>query len=167
MRECTVPNPKFKYEHAHTCTHMHTHISNSSKTMSIKSWYQKNPVSSLRIWICRPCACNFIFQYVIHTSYLPLKYHDNNSHKQVLWSIHSCLCVAAYFKHPSLICSPYAYNAHPGKGLYIQMGYNVEHEYERIPLEAHHLSYEWKRGNCIPKMGMDSFLIPFQSYSYW
>ncbi|XP_067656198.1 uncharacterized protein [Haliotis asinina] len=65
--------------------------------------------------------------------------------------------ITAYFKHPSLICSPYAYNAHPGKGLYIQMGYRVEHEYERIPLEAHHLSYEWKRGNCIPKMGLHYF----------
>ncbi|KAL8601991.1 hypothetical protein ACOMHN_008483 [Nucella lapillus] len=58
----------------------------------------------------------------------------------------------AYFKHPRLICSPYAKNAHPGKGLYIQMGYNVEEDFIRIPMEARHLDPEWKKGSCRPQM---------------
>ncbi|XP_041365630.1 uncharacterized protein LOC121380738 [Gigantopelta aegis] len=65
--------------------------------------------------------------------------------------------ITAYFKHPSLICSPYAYNVHPGKGLFIQMGYNVEKQYERIPLESRRLSSQWKQGSCIPKMGLHYF----------
>ncbi|CAG5124516.1 unnamed protein product, partial [Candidula unifasciata] len=61
--------------------------------------------------------------------------------------------ITAYFKHPSLICSPYTQHAHPGKGLYIQMGYRVDIQYEKIPLDAHHLSEEWKTGTCLPNMG--------------
>ena len=61
--------------------------------------------------------------------------------------------MTAYFKHPRLICSPYAKNAHPGKGLYIQMGYNVEHDFMRIPMESRHLDHEWKKGSCRPQMG--------------
>ncbi|XP_076450720.1 uncharacterized protein LOC143286807 [Babylonia areolata] len=65
--------------------------------------------------------------------------------------------ITAYFKHPRLICSPYARNAHPGKGLYIQMGYNVEREFMRIPMEARHLDHHWKKGSCRPQMGMHYF----------
>ncbi|GFR58338.1 hypothetical protein ElyMa_001766200 [Elysia marginata] len=65
--------------------------------------------------------------------------------------------VTAYFKHPSLICSPYNQHAHPGKGLYIQMGYQVERQYEKIPLDASHLSSEWKTGTCLHSMGRHYF----------
>ncbi|GFN76257.1 hypothetical protein PoB_000276300 [Plakobranchus ocellatus] len=65
--------------------------------------------------------------------------------------------VTAYFKHPSLICSPYTQHAHPGKGLYIQMGYQVERQYEKIPLDARHLSSDWKTGTCLPSMGRHYF----------
>lgn len=65
--------------------------------------------------------------------------------------------ITAYFKHPRLICSPYAQNAHPGKGLWIQMGTDVEHQYERIPMEAKHLSPEWKKSTCRPQMGVHYF----------
>nr|KAG5702362.1 hypothetical protein BaRGS_002144 [Batillaria attramentaria] len=65
--------------------------------------------------------------------------------------------ITAYFKHPRLICSPYAANAHPGKGLWIQMGYSVEHQYERIPMEAKHLSSDWKKSSCRPQMGVHYF----------
>ena len=61
--------------------------------------------------------------------------------------------LTAYFKHPKLICSPIAKNAHPGKGLYIQMGYNVEHDFMRIPMESRHLDRQWKKGSCRPQMG--------------
>ncbi|CAL1530731.1 unnamed protein product, partial [Lymnaea stagnalis] len=63
----------------------------------------------------------------------------------------------SYFKHPSLICSPYTTHSHSGKGLYIQMGYRVERQYEKIPLEARHLSDEWKTGTCLPSMGRHYF----------
>ncbi|PVD33422.1 hypothetical protein C0Q70_04678 [Pomacea canaliculata] len=65
--------------------------------------------------------------------------------------------ITAYFKHPKLICSPIAVNAHPGKGLYIQRGYDVEHDYEKIPMESKHLSSEWKKGSCRPQMGVHYF----------
>ncbi|KAL8589217.1 hypothetical protein ACOMHN_017019 [Nucella lapillus] len=65
--------------------------------------------------------------------------------------------ITAYFKHPRLICSPYARNAHPGKGLYIQMGYNVERDFMRIPMEARHLDHHWRKGSCRPQMGMHYF----------
>ncbi|XP_076471171.1 uncharacterized protein LOC143301051 [Babylonia areolata] len=65
--------------------------------------------------------------------------------------------ITAYFKHPRLICSPYAKNAHPGKGLYIQMGYNVEEDFMRIPMEARHLDPQWKKGSCRPQMGVHYF----------
>ncbi|XP_005093461.1 uncharacterized protein LOC101851793 [Aplysia californica] len=65
--------------------------------------------------------------------------------------------ITAYFKHPSLICSPYTQHAHPGKGLYIQMGYRVERQYEKIPLDSRHLSSDWKTGTCLPSMGRHYF----------
>ncbi|XP_059167857.1 uncharacterized protein LOC131949908 [Physella acuta] len=65
--------------------------------------------------------------------------------------------ITAYFKHPSLVCGPYTPHAHSGKGLYIQMGYRVERQFEKIPLEARHLSDEWKTGTCLPSMGRHYF----------
>uniref|UniRef100_A0A2C9JNY2 Uncharacterized protein n=1 Tax=Biomphalaria glabrata TaxID=6526 RepID=A0A2C9JNY2_BIOGL len=65
--------------------------------------------------------------------------------------------VTAYFKHPSLICGPATTHVHTGRGLYIQTGYRVEKQYERIPLEARHLSDDWKTGTCLPSMGRHYF----------
>ncbi|XP_070200891.1 uncharacterized protein [Littorina saxatilis] len=76
---------------------------------------------------------------------------DTDGHKKQLYT------VTAYFKHPRLICSPYAKNAHPGKGLYIQMGYVVEQDFMRIPMESRHLGPEWKKGSCRPQMGVHYF----------
>ncbi|RUS81647.1 hypothetical protein EGW08_010610 [Elysia chlorotica] len=65
--------------------------------------------------------------------------------------------VTAYFQHPSLICSPYTQHAHAGKGLYIQMGYQVERQFEKIPLDADRLSDDWKTGTCLHSMGRHYF----------
>lgn len=75
-----------------------------------------------------------------------------------LQRINMVLC-AAYFKHPRLICSPFAINAHPGKGLYIQTGYSVEHQFEKISMEDRHLSTDWKKGGCRPQMGKLKILL--------
>ncbi|KAH9491469.1 hypothetical protein Btru_044917 [Bulinus truncatus] len=65
--------------------------------------------------------------------------------------------LTAYFKHPSLICGPPTSHQHTGRGLYIQTGYRVEKQFERIPLEARHLSDDWKTGTCLPSMGRHYF----------
>lgn len=67
--------------------------------------------------------------------------------------------VTAYFKHPKLICSPMApKGVNPGRGLYIQMGFNLERDYLHIPQENRHLSPLWTRGNCVPMMGTHYFM---------
>ncbi|XP_053385263.1 uncharacterized protein LOC123537501 isoform X2 [Mercenaria mercenaria] len=67
--------------------------------------------------------------------------------------------VTAYFKHPKLICSPMApKGVTPGRGLYIQMGFNPEHDFLHIPRENRHLSPLWRRGNCVPMMGTHYFM---------
>ncbi|XP_050407992.1 uncharacterized protein LOC126823289 [Patella vulgata] len=65
--------------------------------------------------------------------------------------------ITAYFKHPKLICSPYAPNVSPGRGFFLQTGYNVEEHYEQIPLSARHLSPDWVAHTCNPKMGLHYF----------
>ena len=62
--------------------------------------------------------------------------------------------IAAYFKHPELICSPVgSKGVSPGRGLYIQMSHDPENEYLHIPKEERHLPSVWKKGNCLPMMG--------------
>lgn len=67
--------------------------------------------------------------------------------------------VTAYFKHPKLICSPIApKSVHPGRGLYIQMGFDPENDFLHIPKESRHLSPLWMQGNCVPMMGTHYFM---------
>ena len=64
------------------------------------------------------------------------------------------LLYPAYFKHPSLICSPVVQpGVDPGRGLYIQMGFDPVTHYEHIPLQSHNLSPLWVPGECRPQMG--------------
>ncbi|KAL5007801.1 hypothetical protein ScPMuIL_016607, partial [Solemya velum] len=65
--------------------------------------------------------------------------------------------VTAYFRHPGVICRPSARNISLGKGLFIQMAYNPEKEFEMIPLESRDLTPDWIMGNCMPKMGLHFF----------
>ncbi|XP_045175594.2 uncharacterized protein LOC123536460 [Mercenaria mercenaria] len=67
--------------------------------------------------------------------------------------------VTAYFKHPSLLCSPLLpKGVRPGRGLYIQMGNNPEHHHQHIPLQSKHLTPLWKKGHCAPLMGTHYFM---------
>ena len=67
---------------------------------------------------------------------------------------------SAYFKHPKLICSPIASKGvSPGRGLYIQMGYNLENHYLHIPKEVRNLTPLWRKGNCVPMMGKSNSLF--------
>ncbi|KAL3841578.1 hypothetical protein ACJMK2_019699 [Sinanodonta woodiana] len=67
--------------------------------------------------------------------------------------------VIAYFKHPKLICSPIATaGVSPGKALYIQMGSDLENDFLQIPLESKNLSPIWKKGPCLPLMGVHYFM---------
>ncbi|WAR01869.1 hypothetical protein MAR_008427, partial [Mya arenaria] len=53
--------------------------------------------------------------------------------------------VTAYFKHPRLICSPVTpKGVLPGRGLYIQMGYDPEDDFYHIPRDATQLLYRFK-----------------------
>ncbi|XP_052798799.1 uncharacterized protein LOC128230514 [Mya arenaria] len=67
--------------------------------------------------------------------------------------------VTAYFKHPRLICSPVTpKGVLPGRGLYIQMGYDPEDDFYHIPRDATQLSPLWRKGNCRPQMGTLYFM---------
>eukprot|EP00106_Octopus_bimaculoides_P001401 XP_014768843.1 PREDICTED: uncharacterized protein LOC106868193 [Octopus bimaculoides] len=66
--------------------------------------------------------------------------------------------LTAYFKHPRLICNPGAQDAKEYKGLYIQMGNDPEKEYMEIPLKLEKLSKEWKKAECVAKMGTHYFM---------
>ncbi|GAB1602714.1 uncharacterized protein LOC106868193 [Argonauta hians] len=66
--------------------------------------------------------------------------------------------LTAYFKHPRLICNPGAQNAKKYKGLYIQMGNDPEKDYMQIPLNLNELSHEWKKAECVTKMGTHYFM---------
>ncbi|XP_052797996.1 uncharacterized protein LOC128230050 [Mya arenaria] len=66
--------------------------------------------------------------------------------------------VTAYFNHPSLICSPLVSpGVLPGRGLYIQMGFNPARHFLSVPLHDRDLSPLWVRGSCLPQMGTHYF----------
>ncbi|KAK3593937.1 hypothetical protein CHS0354_011546 [Potamilus streckersoni] len=85
---------------------------------------------------------------------MPPLLKGTRDHKGMIYYI-----ITAYFKHPKLICSPIATaDVSPGKGLYIQTGFDLENDFLRIPLESKFLSSMWKKGPCLPLMGVHYFM---------